>query len=120
MVDAPILTDLKCFEAVATDLSAEPRYSEVGKAFKKLIESHRALASKQRWISITEKLPEDYEYVLAVEIKTIKRYGEMMLEDGGCVDLACHVGGKFKYVRGREAPEITHWMSISGPPIRDS
>jgi hypothetical protein len=81
----------------------------------KLVELTEELASKPRWIPVTERLPElMHEYVLCCGAKGGQFVGWVATKtyDGGDKATA--------FVHGGHGRNITHWMPLPKPPKEET
>ena len=67
-----------------------------------------------RWISVTERIPEDYLYVLCCGERGGMFVGNVAVNayNGGAKTLAFVHGGQGRY--------ITHWMPLPAPPKEET
>lgn len=69
--------------------------------------------SESQWIPVTERLPEDHEYVLCCGAK-----GGMFV--GWLEGAVCDSGNKaMAFQHGSQGRNITHWMPLPKPPEVD-
>ena len=79
------------------------------KAYQMISEAYEAEVTKQNWISVTEKLPDQGKFVLV--------YGDLYpnKHDGGVIAVSKRMDWNYWQGFGRER-NITHWMPLPEPP----
>ena len=59
---------------------------------------------QSEWISVEERLPEKYAYVIVCD------------EDGTVGEAFCYKEGGFEWMYSQEIAFVTHWMPLPEPP----
>lgn len=94
--------------------NSEPPYSEEEELARKIMQMHARIAeleAAQRWIPVSERLPEDGETVFVIIHDGFERF-----ENGNEVARLTYLGNGNWWSWGRERYVVTHWMPLPNPP----